>query len=133
MFGAVVELAVVDVHTGATLLDTLVNPGVPIEPGAQAVHGITDADLAGAPTWADVLPKLLQVTEGRTVLAYSADYDRTVIAVSAGAGAGLGTSPSRLAGAASYSLAPTGSAPPDGCPSALDTVPSATPRPYLNF
>ena len=121
MFGAVVELAVVDAHTGATLLDTLVNPGVPIEPGAQAVHGITDADLAGAPTWADVLPKLLQVTEGRTVLAYNADYDRTVIAADtarAGAGLDLGTSPSRLAWAASCSLAPTGPAPTDGCPSA---------------
>ncbi|MGI5186486.1 3'-5' exonuclease [Dactylosporangium sp. CA-152071] len=80
LFGAVVEIAVVDAHTGATLLDTLVNPGVPIEPGAQAVHGITDTDLVGAPTWAEVLPMLLQVTEGRTVLAYNADYDHTVIA-----------------------------------------------------
>jgi DNA polymerase III epsilon subunit-like protein len=67
-----VEVAVVAAATGATLLDTLVSPGCPIQPGAQAVHGITDADVAGAPPWNEVLPKLLTVTRGRTVLAYNA-------------------------------------------------------------
>jgi len=78
--GYVVEVAVVDAATGSTLLDTLVNPGCPIEPGAQAVHGISDADVAGAPPWAGVLPRLLEVTRGRTVLAYNAAFDSGVIA-----------------------------------------------------
>jgi DNA polymerase-3 subunit epsilon len=35
---------------------SLVNPTVPIPPGASNVHGIRDADVADAPTWADVAP-----------------------------------------------------------------------------
>ncbi|MGW5081417.1 3'-5' exonuclease [Micromonospora echinospora] len=46
---AVIEIAVIDAHTGAALLDTLVNPGMPIQPGAQAIHGITGDDVADAP------------------------------------------------------------------------------------
>jgi DNA polymerase III epsilon subunit-like protein len=30
------------------------NPGQPIDPGAMAVHGITDADVAGCPLWSDL-------------------------------------------------------------------------------
>jgi DNA polymerase III epsilon subunit-like protein len=74
--GVVIELAVVDACTGETLLDTLVDPGdEPIAPGAYAVHGISADQLAGAPTWPQVLPQLLQVTAERTVLAYNADFD----------------------------------------------------------
>ena len=71
MDGYVVEIAVVDAATGATLLDTLVNPGCPISAGARAVHGLSDADVAGAPRWERVLPQLLAVTRNRTVLAYN--------------------------------------------------------------
>src|SRR6266508_989847 len=62
--GYVVELAVIDAATGDTLLNTLVNPGEPISDGARWVHGITDEQVADAPPWADVLPKLLDVTAG---------------------------------------------------------------------
>ncbi|MGK4586110.1 3'-5' exonuclease [Kitasatospora sp. HPMI-4] len=78
LWGAVCEIAVVDCATGEVLLDTLVNPGVPISEGAREVHGISDADVASAPTWDLVLPRLLEVTRGRTVLAYNAEYDRSV-------------------------------------------------------
>ena len=70
--GYVVEVAVVDAGTGETLLDSLVNPGCPIQDEARWVHGISDADVADAPHWAEVLPMLLAVTEGRTILAYNA-------------------------------------------------------------
>jgi DNA polymerase III epsilon subunit-like protein len=81
LYGAICEIAVIDAATGATLLDTLVNPGVPIEPGAFAVHGITDADVtaAGVPDWGSVYRRLLRVTKDRTMLAYNAGYDRSVI------------------------------------------------------
>jgi Exonuclease len=78
--GYVVEVAVLDAATGATLLDTLVSPGCHISDGARAVHGISDADVAGAPPWAQVLPQVLAVTAGRTVLAYNAAFDSDVIA-----------------------------------------------------
>lgn len=81
LHGAVCEIAVIDAATGKTLLDTLVNPGVPIQPGAQAVHGITDSEVTadGVPDWPTVYKRLLRVTKDRTVLAYNADYDRGVI------------------------------------------------------
>lgn len=81
LYGAsIVEIAVIDAHTGKTLLDTLVNPGREIPADAQAIHGITDADVAAAPTWAQVLPKLLRAARGKTVLCYNADFDSRVIA-----------------------------------------------------
>ncbi|NUT47091.1 MAG: 3'-5' exonuclease [Saccharothrix sp.] len=78
--GAVVEIAVIDAATGAVLLDTLVNPGdVPMEPQAQAVHGITMQALADAPTWDKVVAKVRKATRGKVVLAYNAEFDRARI------------------------------------------------------
>src|SRR6266511_817424 len=76
--GFAVEVGVLDACTGQTLLDTLINPGAPIQPGAYWVHGVSDTDVADAPQWSDVLPQLLAVTEGRTVLAYNAPFDAGV-------------------------------------------------------
>lgn len=74
--GSIIEIAVIDAATGAVLLDTLVDPGdVAIEPGAQAVHGITAAALVGAPTWPQVLPRIVEAVAGRIVLAYNAPFD----------------------------------------------------------
>ena len=75
--GAIVEIAAIDAATGAVLLDTLVDCGpVEIEPGAHAVHGITAADLIGAPRWPEVFARLAAVTAGRLILAYNAPFDR---------------------------------------------------------
>jgi DNA polymerase-3 subunit epsilon len=38
----------------------LVNPECPMPPAARAIHGISDADLAGEPTAAEQLPRLLE-------------------------------------------------------------------------
>lgn len=78
--GVVIEVAVVDAATGETLLDTLVDPaGVPVSPGARAVHGISDAELSGAPSWAEVYPQLMRAVGDRVVLAYNASFDRSVV------------------------------------------------------
>lgn len=74
----VIEVAVV--HTDWHSLPRVaysarVNPGRPIEAGASAVHGITDADVADAPTFAAILPELLAAIDGRVVCAYNAPYD----------------------------------------------------------
>ncbi|RLK54429.1 3'-5' exonuclease [Actinokineospora cianjurensis] len=74
----VVEIAVRD-RTGALLLDTLVNPGVPIPADATRVHSITDAMVAGAPRFAAVLPTLTEVLAGRRVIIYNAAYDTRVL------------------------------------------------------
>jgi DNA polymerase III epsilon subunit-like protein len=57
------------------------NPGVPIPPESTAIHGLADADVAAAPRFADVWPRLLaRVGEGALVCAHNAAYDRAVIA-----------------------------------------------------
>ena len=55
-----VEVAVVVVEDGAigATWSSLVRPGRPIPPDAAAVHGITDAMVAGAPTPAEVAAEL---------------------------------------------------------------------------
>ena len=77
--GYIVELGVIDAATGDVLLDTLVQPGVPSEPRALEIHGITEAKLVGAPTLAEVLPRLAEAVGGRTILAYNADFDRPTL------------------------------------------------------
>ena len=79
LFGAIVEIAVVDAASGEVLLDTLVRPAAPISEGAYNVHRISEGEVAAAPTWPEVLPSLLEITQGREVLAYNASYDAQVI------------------------------------------------------
>lgn len=79
LWGRVMEVAAVDAATGEVLLESLVNPQAPVTEDTLGVHGISDAMVADAPTWDVVLPELLRVTAGRKILAYNADYDRTVI------------------------------------------------------
>ncbi|MFJ8166546.1 exonuclease domain-containing protein [Streptomyces sp. NPDC096136] len=70
----IIEIAVVS-SSGEVLLDTLVNPGVPIPEDASAVHGIVDADVVGRPTFSAVLPQLSAVLDGRRCLIYNAPFD----------------------------------------------------------
>jgi DNA polymerase-3 subunit epsilon len=72
------DIAVVD-QVGNVLLDTLVNPGVPIPAGASAVHGITDAMVFAAPQWSDIADELAGVLAGRTVVIYNRGYDLPLI------------------------------------------------------
>ena len=68
-----------DAATGEVLLDTLVKPRRRplVEPGARAVHGISDEELAAAPRWADIVPDFLAAVEGKRVLTYNAVFDHT--------------------------------------------------------
>jgi DNA polymerase III epsilon subunit-like protein len=71
----IVELAVVD-EFGQVILDTLVQPGVPIPSEATAVHGITDADVSGKPRMEDIWPKLGPLLRGKRVVAYNMAFDQ---------------------------------------------------------
>ncbi|WP_415677718.1 exonuclease domain-containing protein [Tsukamurella hominis] len=73
--GAVCEVAVIAADTGQILLDTLINPCAPISGEAQRVHGISDADTAGAPTFPQLLPHLERVCRGRVCITYNAAFD----------------------------------------------------------
>ena len=74
----VVELAVIDC-AGAVLLDTLVRPSGPVPAEAAAIHGITDAMLAEAPTWSEIHARFCDLVEGRQVVIYSREFDTRVI------------------------------------------------------
>ena len=41
-----------------------INPTIPISPDATRVHGITDNDVAGCPTFKDIAPELKESFEG---------------------------------------------------------------------
>ena len=62
----VVEVAVLTLlpHGKSELFHRRVNPGVPIPAGAAAVHGLSDADVAGAPPFAAVAPELFATLHG---------------------------------------------------------------------
>ena len=74
----VVELAVIDC-AGTVLLDTLVRPSGPVPAEAAAIHGITDAMLADAPTWPEIHDRFCRLIAGRQVIAYNADFDVRLI------------------------------------------------------
>lgn len=77
LFGDVriVELAIVD-DAGNVLIDTLIDPLLPIPAGATAVHGINDVDVAGKPTLHELMPRIHDVIRGRKVVIYNAGYDQ---------------------------------------------------------
>ncbi|MFE9679796.1 exonuclease domain-containing protein [Streptomyces sp. NPDC006259] len=52
---------------GDVLLDVLIDPRVPIPAESTAIHGITNQMTMGAPSFADVLPRLEEVLEGGAV------------------------------------------------------------------
>lgn len=79
LYGRMVEIAVIDAATGKKLMDTLVNPGVPISDGARWVHGITDDMVADARPFEKIIPRLRKVTKDRVICAYNSDFDRTVV------------------------------------------------------
>lgn len=70
----IVSIGAVD-QAGVVVLDTLVNPGVPIPPGATAIHGVTDEMVADAPTFADVYPAIRAALHRRRWVIYNAGYD----------------------------------------------------------
>ena len=72
----VVEVSVVRLEPGKSpqlVLDTLINPGRSVS--ATEIHGITDDDVAEAPSFRDVAGKLVEVLSGCVVAAYNVYFD----------------------------------------------------------
>lgn len=59
-----------------------IDPKRDIDPGAQAVHGISRASLVGSPVWEDVAPKLHKILKATDVLiAHNIEFDGPFIAL----------------------------------------------------
>jgi DNA polymerase-3 subunit epsilon len=54
----------------------LLNPGVPIPQEARDVHGITDEQVAAAPTFEAVAKEVAEALHGRVPAAYNAEFDK---------------------------------------------------------
>src|SRR5690606_11757550 len=75
----IIELGCVELSnrfpTGRTM-HVFINPeGRSVSPEAQAIHGISDADLADKPVFADILQEFLDFIDGATLVAHNANCD----------------------------------------------------------
>jgi DNA polymerase III subunit epsilon len=70
----VIEIAIVD-RAGTVLVDSLVRPFAAIPTVATAIHGISDQDVAGAPTWDELYPRIASICCDRRVVVYNAQFD----------------------------------------------------------
>lgn len=77
----IVEIGVVLGQEGQILSRTswLIDPGRPIPKEISAIHGITDADVAGKPTFADLAPEILACLADAIPAAYNASFDRAFL------------------------------------------------------
>lgn len=64
---------------GETVYHTRLKPTVSIEPRAAAVHGISEAELADAPSWPDVAVQLQQHIGSRPLVIFNMDFDMHIL------------------------------------------------------
>ncbi|WP_163559508.1 3'-5' exonuclease [Halomonas sp. NO4] len=57
------------------VFDLRVDPGKPIPPASTAIHGLTDADVAGAPPLSVALPRFRDYIGDAVILAHNAAFD----------------------------------------------------------
>ena len=72
--GEVIELAIVGLD-GRVLFDERIRPVGKVSPGAQAVHGITDAALAGRQRISAHWPRIRRILSQHPVLVYNRNFD----------------------------------------------------------
>jgi len=81
-YGEVIDLAIIDAK-GEELYNKLLRPSclkpgskiLCIDPDAEAVHHISEAMLASAPTILDEWYEVCQIVAGRTIITYNARFD----------------------------------------------------------
>lgn len=68
-----VEIAVID-RQDTILINSLVNPGCPVSPGASRAHGLSQQDIESAPNTAALEPRIRKALTGRFIAAYNAPF-----------------------------------------------------------
>ncbi|PFY73906.1 3'-5' exonuclease [Bacillus wiedmannii] len=74
----IIEISVIDL-TGKILLNSIVKPTIIIPAEATSIHGITNEMVQGAPSWTAIYKELREVTVGKTLLIYNAEFDLGMI------------------------------------------------------
>ena len=82
-FCRAVEMAIVHLDLGKgnaeVVYKSRFNPGIPIPEGASSVHGITNEDVEGEPSFGEALEEIVGLLEGRVLAAYNLPFDWTVL------------------------------------------------------
>lgn len=73
----VVEISVIRVNEDGTVQDfeTLVNPGIPIDPTASAVHDIVDSDVENSPRIEEIEGTIFQLCMGSVLVSHNMAFD----------------------------------------------------------
>ena len=74
----VVEVAVVDSRENV-IFHRRIRPTVRINPEAEQVHGISEANLANAPKWDEVHDAFCKAIQGKTLVFYNASFDQRLL------------------------------------------------------
>lgn len=74
----VLEMGIVCIDNGVVNYrrDWLINPGIPVPEEARKVHGITEEELAQAPTFEAIRDEIVSHIRGRVPIAYNAEFDK---------------------------------------------------------
>ena len=82
--------------TGRTFHRYLNPQGRGIDPEAQAVHGITAADLVDKPTFADIADEFLEFIDGASLVAHNSGFDMAFVNAELGRLGQTGIDPGRV-------------------------------------
>lgn len=74
----IIKICVIDI-TGKILLNSLVKPTINIPAEAASIHVITNEMVHDAPSWIEIYKELCEVTAGKTLLIYNAEFDLGMI------------------------------------------------------
>lgn len=77
----IIELGIV-IGRGGMIVDRfgwLIHPGRPIPPESSAIHGITDADVEGKPSFAELAHEIVGCLRAAVPAAYNASFDRSFL------------------------------------------------------
>jgi DNA polymerase-3 subunit epsilon len=74
----IVSVAVVTAN-GKVVFHTMVKPSKPIPAEATAIHGITDEQVEGLPTFDQIWDSLVSLLDGRLLVIWNAEFDLRMI------------------------------------------------------
>lgn len=75
----IVEISLINAESGDVVYTSLVNPNLSIPCEATAIHGITDADVANAPTFDVVWNQVKELLWETNIYVYNLDFDYRMV------------------------------------------------------